>query len=111
MMHITIEKLTFKTIIGLLDFERTTPQNIIVNCDILYPFENTKKDFINYAQVTEHIKTSMKKNEFLLIEDAILSLSCSLKYNFPTINTLTLKISKPDILDDCVVSLQKSFNF
>jgi len=108
-MTITIENLTFQAILGILDFERKTPQDIIVNIEIEYTY---KKDlFINYAEVVKLIKTTMKNKKYLLIEDALSDLSQILKENFSTINTLYLKISKPSILLDCTVSVADTFLF
>jgi 7,8-dihydroneopterin aldolase/epimerase/oxygenase len=46
----------------------------------------------------------MKKEKFLLLEDAILHLQ-SLLLNSYKIDTLKIKISKPNILKNCIVSL------
>ena len=108
-MQIYIENLVFDTIIGILDFERETPQKVIITSIIEYTFE--KDLFINYADVASHIENKMQKEQFLLIEDALLSLKKSLKEQFPLISTLTLKISKPNILNNCEVSLQETFKF
>lgn len=108
-LQILIEDLSFEAIIGILDFERLTPQKVVINCIIEYEFQ--KDSFINYADVAKHIENSMKKEKFLLLEDAILSLKSSLKEIFPLISTLSLKISKPDILHNCEVSLQEKFIF
>ncbi len=107
-MIIEIEELKFQCIIGILDFERVTPQDIIVNVDIEYVYKN---EFINYADVTELIKMHMKNEEFLLIEDALSSLSLKLKEKFILINTLHLKITKPSILPDAKVSVSNSYKF
>ena len=77
-MTIFIEDLKFQTIIGILDFEREKVQDVIINLEIDY---NYKNEFINYAEVSEHIKSSMIKNQFQLIEDALSSLSKSLQFH------------------------------
>ncbi len=107
-MKVTIEDLRFQTILGILDFERTNPQDVIINLVLEYAFE---EDFINYAEVCSHIKQSMQTQKFLLIEDALLSLEDSLKKEFNKINTLELKITKPSILPDCKVSVSDFINF
>ena len=103
-MRIHIEDLEFQTIIGLLDFERVTPQQVIVNCTIDYTYQT---EFINYAEVTKHIEKTLQKEQFKLIEEALLHLKTSLKVEFPLIKTLFLKISKPSILPNCVVCLSE----
>jgi 7,8-dihydroneopterin aldolase/epimerase/oxygenase len=107
-MQIEIEDLQFQTIIGILDFERVTPQNLIINLTIDYQYID---EFINYADVVNFIKEHVKKGEFLLIEDALNSLSSKLKEKFPLIKTLFLKITKPSILPDCKVSVSDTFEF
>ena len=107
-MRVEIEELSFKAIIGLLDFERVTPQKVIVNIKIEYDFSAA---FIDYAKVSEFTKKHIKESEFLLIEDALNSLSQNLKENFPLIHTLYLKITKPSILPDCIVSVSDFYSF
>ncbi len=107
-MTIQIEDLNFQCIIGILDFERVTLQDIVINMSINYNYTN---QFINYVDVTDLVKTTIKKGKFLLIEDALSSLSKKLKKEFPLINTLDLKITKPSILPDCKVSVSNSYLF
>jgi dihydroneopterin aldolase len=108
-MTILIETLTFDAIIGILDSERITPQQIIIDCIIGYDY--VENSFINYAEVTSHIQESVQKNQFLLIEEALQSLGLSLKKQFPSIHTLTLTLRKPDILSNCTVGVQENFIF
>jgi len=107
-MTIYIEDLKFQCIIGILDFERTTQQDIIVNLIIDYEY---KDQFINYADVSNFIKKEMKRNEFLLIEDALSFFKIKLKEKFSLIKTLNLKITKPSILPDCKVSVENIYSF
>ena len=107
-MTIHIEDLKFQTIIGILDFERTTPQNVIINLLIDYTYKN---DFINYADVSAYIKSTMQEKKFLLLEDALLVLSSTLKKKFSTIEKLYLKITKPSIMPNCKVSLSENYSF
>ncbi len=107
-MTIHVEELEFQCIIGILDFERVTPQDICINLTIDYSYTN---EFINYADITQVIKKSMIEEQFLLIEDALFYLSTKLKEKFPLINELHLKISKPSILPDCKVSVSNFYKF
>ena len=108
-MTIHIEDLTFDVIIGLLDFERDAPQKVILNLKILYPY---KKDvFINYADVVTHIKEKMRKEKYTLLEDAVSDINTLLKENYPEIIKIWIKISKPDILSECIVSLSKTWDY
>ena len=101
-MKIYIEDLSFKCIIGILDFERVNKQKVVINLSFDYEFKDNL--FINYAEVSDLIKTTMKKRKFLLLEDAIISLKEIIDTKY-SISNLKLKITKPDILKDCKVSL------
>ena len=101
-MKIYIEDLRFTCIIGILDFERLQPQEVVIQLELEYAFEN---QFINYAEVTQIIKTQMSENKFLLLEDALLALFTFLKKTYANISTLFIKITKPSILPDCLVSV------
>ena len=108
-MTIYIEDLKFQCIIGILDFERVTPQDVIVNLEILYTFK--KCNFINYAEVSELIENTMRTKQFYLIEDALTTLSLKLKQIFPIIEILNLKITKPSIMPNSKVSVSDIFHF
>ena len=107
-MTIHIENLRFSCIIGILDFERITPQDIILDIKIDYHYNN---EFINYADAKDLCKSLMLTNKFLLIEDALPSLSQNLKKKFSSIEVLYLKITKPSILPDCTVSVSNTYSF
>ena len=68
-MKIEIEQLTFKCIIAILDFERVKKQKVIINLSFDYDF--SKDNFIDYSEVANLVKKSMKKNKFELLEDAV----------------------------------------
>ena len=101
-MKIEIEQLTFKCIIGILDFERVKKQKVIINLSFDYDF--SKDNFIDYSEVANLVKKSMKKNKFELLEDAVKIIKKILEDSY-TIKNLKLKISKPNILKDCIVSI------
>ena len=107
-MTIHIEDLKFQAILGILDFERTSPQNIIINLTIDYNYTDS---FINYADVASLVKSYMINEKFLLIEDALSSLHKKLKKEFHLIDILYLKITKPSILPDATVSVSNSYIF
>ncbi|WP_304546508.1 dihydroneopterin aldolase [Sulfurimonas microaerophilic] len=107
-MKIYVEDLRFQCIIGILDFERVTPQDVIINLELEYDFQ---EEFINYADLASEIKNTMINEKFLLLEDAIEKISKNLQENFSKIDTLKLKITKPSILPDCRVSVEDSFHF
>jgi dihydroneopterin aldolase len=107
-LQIFIEALTFECIIGILDFERTTPQKVIIDLRIDYNYD---REFINYAEVAQLIEKTMQEEKFLLIEDALSFLSQKLKKNFLKIELLFLKITKPSIMPNCRVSVAQNYTF
>jgi dihydroneopterin aldolase len=101
-MKIEISDLTFNCIIGILDFERIKKQKVIIN--ISFEYDYSKDLFIDYSEISALVKKTMKERKFLLLEDAILYIE-SLLQNSYKIYTLNIKISKPNILKNCIVSL------
>jgi len=101
-MKIKIENLTFNCIIGILSFEREKEQRVIINCSFKYKYIDGK--FINYADVAADIKSIMCEKKFELLEDALIYIN-NFIINKYKIKKLKLSIKKPDILDDCEVSL------
>ena len=108
MYEIAIKNLMFKTIIGILDFERKIEQKVRVDCFIRYDDE---RDFIDYTRVVEEIKSIVIKGKFGLIEDALNSLIDSLKSRFQAIKSIKITICKPEILGDCLISVTKLKKF
>jgi len=107
-MTIHIEDLRFQTIIGILNFERETPQDVIVNITINYLYEN---NFINYADVVEFVEKDMVEKKYLLIEDALASISTALSKQYKQIQSLNIKITKPSIISNCEVSVSNNYIF
>ena len=101
-MKIEISDLTFNCIIGILDYERIKKQKVIIN--ISFEYEYSKDLFIDYSEISTLVKKTMKEQKFLLLEDAILYIE-SLLQNSYKIHNLKIKISKPNILKNCIVSL------
>lgn len=108
-MTIHIEDLTLNVIIGLLDFERDKPQRVIINLECTY--EYTDNNFIDYAHIVELIEHKLHQERYLLLENALLGLKETIYKTFPQLFSLHIKISKPDILDNSVVSLSQTWTF
>ena len=108
-MTIHIENLTFEVIIGLLDFERERPQQVIINLEASYSYND--KQFMDYSDIVLLIQNELKEKRYNLLEDALLGLKTILHTTYPQIDTLFIKISKPKILPQCIVSLSKQWNF
>ena len=101
-MKIEIFELSFDTIIGILPFERKTPQRVIIDLSFEYDFKNG--EFIDYSKVSAKIEKMMQKNKYKLIEDALLDIKKELKKKYK-IKKLKLSIKKPNILNNCIVGV------
>ncbi|XPV68147.1 MAG: dihydroneopterin aldolase [Halarcobacter sp.] len=103
-MKICIENLSFNTIIGILPFERENPQEVIINLSFKYKFK-TANSFIDYSIIANEIEAIFKKEKFELLEDSIIYIEKYLQKKYP-IKKLKIKVSKPNILTNCIVSLK-----
>jgi len=99
-MTIHIEELKFKCIIGLLEHERHTPQEVIINLELDYDYQ---EEFINYAEVAHTIEIHLQEKKYELLEDALDNLFNLISQNFPLTQKLFIKITKPNILPNCRV--------
>ena len=107
-MTIEIEALTLSAIIGILDFERVTPQTVVVDLSLEYAYQ--EHQFINYADIVQQIETLIKKECYLLLEEALKDIQERLLLTYPKIKKLHLKISKPDIIENARVSLSLNWS-
>ena len=107
-MTIHIEELTFKCLIGILDFERITPQTVIIDAQIDYTYINDF--FINYADITKLIEKNMIDKKYKLLETALEKLGQKLLSTYPKIESFNLKIYKPKIINNANVALSKNFS-
>ena len=102
-MTIHIEDLEILAIIGILDFERTTAQQIIVDVNIDYLYKNNV--FINYADIITLIEICLMDKKYELLEDALSDIQKEIINKYPQISKLTLKIAKPNIIKNAKVAL------
>lgn len=97
MITVLIENLEFKTIIGMLEFERTKAQKIKLNAKF------QAHEFIDYALVCEILENEFNKNKFVKVEDALNYFCDFFKKKYPTINYFFMKIIKKEILQNADV--------
>jgi dihydroneopterin aldolase len=107
-MTIHIESLHIDTIIGLLDFERVTPQRVTVDLEATYKYINGQ--YVDYVKLTELIEEELKKREYRLLEEALEGLEMLITTTYPIIDRLKLKILKPNILDNCLVGMSSEWS-
>ena len=108
-MTIRIEGLEFSAILGLLDFERAKPQRVVVDAVADYRYE--EGSYVDYAEVARIIEETVKKGRYELVEEALEALFVRLAREFPRIDTLHLRLCKPDILPNCRVCVEDSRHF
>ena len=106
MLKVNINELTFSCIIGILESERINEQKVIIDLSFEYFFKEDGSNFIDYSHVASYVQNTMQNNKFKLIEDAIIFIRAGLKNKYD-IKNLWIKIAKPDILDNCIVSVQE----
>lgn len=102
-MTIEIEALSIEAIIGILDFERVTPQRVSIDIRASYEYRDEK--FINYADIISLVEGEMISKKFELLEEALLALKSTISSSYPDIDRLHIKISKLEIIDNATVSL------
>ncbi len=104
MYKIYINQLKIMAIIGILDHERLQSQSIIVDCEIQY--NKSQNEFINYAEVVNLIEMLLVSKKYFLLEDALDNIIKEIKDKFNTIKSIKLKLSKPEILPNCIVAVE-----
>ncbi len=109
MYTILIEDLRLEAIIGILDFERKTPQPITVECEIVYVREG--EEFVDYAKVSDLIVKMLTEGQYFLLEDALDDLTRAIKSMYESIHSITVKLTKPEILENCIVSVKKATKY
>ena len=106
MLKININNLEVECIIGITEEEKKTSQKVIVDATLTYFYEKKEKRYIDYVKVVELITNILKEKEFELLEDAILYIRKAIKSNF-YVKDLSLKISKPEIFNNCIISVEE----
>jgi len=109
MYTILIEDLRLNAIIGILDFERKTPQSLTVDCEIVYAKEDEK--YVDYAKVSDLIVKILTEGQYFLLEDALDDLIDAIKSMYESIESITVKLTKPEILENCTVSVKKTTKY
>jgi dihydroneopterin aldolase len=102
-MTIHIEKLEIIAIIGILDFERVQPQQVVV--DLTLDYHYSENNFISYVEIISIIETMIIDKKYTLLEEALNDIKEKIFENYPQISRLNLKISKPNIIKNANVAL------
>lgn len=103
-MQISINQ-KFNAILGILESERTQEQLIYVDTIINYEYTKSEK-FLDYSLIATDIKDHIQIKEYKLLESALEETIEMLLQKYIDIKNIDMKISKPDIIDDAVVSMR-----
>ncbi len=104
-MKLFIHNLEFEAILGVLKYERQNPQKIVVDLEFRYNYDKQKKDYIDYTKVAQNIQDTIISGKYKLIEEALIACELSICAIYD-IRDLKLKITKPNIMQNCKVGVQ-----
>lgn len=104
MQKITIKQLQVPTLIGVYDFERTQKTVLLISIDLKVDvtaatLSDNVSDTVDYAKVADLVKQTAADSSFELLEALGRSLCEAILSQFP-VRQVTMKIEKPDIIDD-----------
>jgi 7,8-dihydroneopterin aldolase/epimerase/oxygenase len=102
MDSIFISELKVKTKLGVPEWERMTPQTIILDIEIGYDLSKSCKsdaiaDTIDYGAVVARIQSTLKEHSFQLVE-ALAEHICQLILKEFKAENVKVKVAKPGIL-------------
>tara|TARA_R110002060_G_scaffold26796_1_gene36419 strand:+ start:2313 stop:2672 length:360 start_codon:yes stop_codon:yes gene_type:complete len=102
MDKIYIEGLEVQSLIGVYDWERDATQRLLVDIvlfsDLQKPaYSDDVDDTLNYAEVAQAVTDVAANSQFALIE-ALAQAMISQVFSQFSVQKMTLKLSKPDIL-------------
>lgn len=96
-MTTIIKDYKFETIIGMLDFERVTKQEVQMSLEIC------STSFIDYVLIIDFVKNFYNERQFQSVEESLEETSKALKEKFGSLTSLKMEILKTEILPNAVV--------
>ena len=104
-MTTIIKDYEFSTIIGLLDFERVTPQKVRVSTE----FESG--EFIDYVEMINLIEEIYAQEKFDTVESSLEICATKLKEKFGSLSFLKMEILKIEIVKNATVGARAEFKY
>ena len=104
-MTTIIRDYEFSTIIGLLDFERVTPQKVRVSVE----FESG--EFIDYVEMINLIEEIYAREKFGTVESSPEICAKKLKEKFNSLSFLKMEILKIEIVKNATVGARAEFKY
>lgn len=98
---IVIDNLMLALSVGILDHERTAPQNVVISMilktDAHYIKTATKDTIIDYGAICERLKALENHAHIDLLETLMIKI-LDIAFSFPSVHDARIKITKPDII-------------
>lgn len=106
MDKVFIKNMEVECIVGILDFERTTTQRLLVNIEVdadlkQCALSGNLEDSIDYARMAQLVKDYIISKQALLLESLAYELCDLILSNFSKAQAVLVNLQKPDILDYC----------
>lgn len=103
MDKVFIKNLEIEAIIGIYDFERTTPQKVVFDMEMSWNIQKAAKsenidDALNYKTLSDHLQDYVSNSEFQLIETLAEQVAKIVLEDYG-VEWLSLTLHKPDALD------------
>ncbi|HUX51830.1 MAG TPA: dihydroneopterin aldolase [Spirochaetia bacterium] len=100
---ISVQDLRLNCIIGILDAERRTPQELVVELEMDYDIQETAlsariEEAIDYAKATELLTSFLQDASFQLLETLVYRSIYFLHEHFPQAVRVQVKAAKPQAL-------------
>lgn len=100
-------KITLRTrcIIGILPKERVKKQKVMLK------FSAKCVEFVDYVEIYTHLKSTLKREKFKLLEDALNFIANEIHALYPQIKSLKLSIFKPKIIKNAKLGVSVRCKF
>ncbi|MDO5045158.1 dihydroneopterin aldolase [Campylobacter sp.] len=105
MISTVIKDYEFETIIGMLEFERTTRQRVRLNVEF------GGSEFIDYVEAIEFIKSVYNEHMFQTVENSLEVCSQRLKERFNGLKFLKMEILKTEIVQNALVGARLTVEY
>ncbi|WP_158657008.1 dihydroneopterin aldolase [Helicobacter aurati] len=105
-IKLNIQSLEIETIIGILPHERKEKQPLLINASLYYRYEG---EFLDYLLVRDSLITILCQGKYGLIEDALCDTASKLFSLYPLVQKIKLALMKPNISQDCQISMGAVF--
>jgi len=104
-MKIEIRSLEVEAIIGILPEERHTPQKVLIDLEAEYRYQTGK--YLDYTLLVTTLRHTLITGKFGLLEEALPVLKEHVMEEHPEIFSLFIRLSKPEILPECIVAVSE----